>query len=301
MSREQLAAVTQMLRERPVAPEGATIHDIRAGMEAGFAFPLAADIRVEPVDAGGVRAEWVAASNASPARAVLYLHGGGYVIGSINTHRELCARIARAAAARVLVIDYRLAPEHPFPAAVEDAVAAYRWLITQVPPEAVAIGGDSAGGGLTLATLLALRDRGISLPAAGVLLSPWTDLALTGESLISRASIDPMLKGPDGIRGMAQMYFGNADARNPLVSPLYGDLTDLPPLLIQVGTSEVLFDDATRIDAKARAAGVAVTFEAWNEMLHVFQLFASLLGEGQEAIEKIGAFVQAHAGEDVAS
>jgi acetyl esterase/lipase len=291
-----------MLRDHPVAPEGATIQDVRKGMETGFAFPLAADIRVEPVDAGGVRGEWVAAPNAGSARAVLYLHGGGYVIGSINTHRELCARIARAAAARVLVIDYRLAPEHPFPAAVEDAVAAYQWLIGRVPPEAVAIGGDSAGGGLTLATLLALRDRGISLPAAGILLSPWTDLALTGESLATRASLDPMITaGAQGIRGMAQSYLGNADSRNPLVSPLYGDLTRLPPLLIQVGTSEVLFDDATRVDAKARAAGVDVTFEAWNEMIHVFQVFASLLPEGQQAIEKIGAFVQAHTREVAAS
>jgi len=301
MSREQLAAVVQMLRDRPVAPEGATIPDIRKGMESSFAFPLAADIRLEPVDAGGVPAEWVAAPNASPARVVLYLHGGGYVIGSINTHRELCARIARAAAARVLVIDYRLAPEHPFPAAIEDAVAAYRWLIDRVPPQAVAIGGDSAGGGLTLATLLALRDRGISLPAAGILLSPWTDLALTGESLASRAALDPMIPGPDGIRGMAQSYLADADPRNPLASPLYANLTGLPPLLVQVGTSEVLFDDATRLDAKARAAGVDVTFEAWNDMIHVFQIFASLLAEGEQAIEKIGAFVQAHTREAVAS
>jgi epsilon-lactone hydrolase len=301
MPTPQLAAVIQMLRDRPIVPEGATIQDLRKGMESSLAFPLSADIRVEPVEAGGVRAEWVAAPNASPARVVLYLHGGGYVIGSITTHRELCARIARAAAARVLVIDYRLAPEHPFPAAVEDAVAAYRWLIAQVPPEAVAIGGDSAGGGLTLATLLALRDRGMSLPAAGILLSPWTDLALTGESLTSRASLDPMIAGAEGIRGMAQSYMGQADPRNPLVSPLYGDLTSLPPLLIQVGTSEVLFDDSTRLDAKARAAGVDVTLEAWNDMIHVFQVFASMLAEGEQAIEKIGAFVQAHTREAVAS
>ena len=300
MPSEQLAVVLQMLRERPIAPEGATIEDMRKGLDVVFGAPVASDIRVEPADAGGIRAEWISAPNASAGRVVLYLHGGGYVLGSIDSHRELCSRIARAAGARVLAIDYRLAPENPFPAAVDDAVTAYRWLIERTPASATAIGGDSAGGGLTVATLLALRDRGIDLPAAGVLLSPWTDLALTGESLTSRAAIDPMITGGGPLAGMVQAYLAGADPRNPLASPLYGDFRGLPPLLVQVGTSEVLFDDATRLDARARAGGVDVTLEAWNGMIHVFQAFAHMLPEGQEAIDHIGAFLMARLREAVA-
>jgi len=292
MASEQAAAVIKMLKERPVAPAGATIEDMRKGLDAGFgAGTLAADIRCEKVDVDGVPAEWVSAGNSSASRAVLYLHGGGYVLGSIQSHRELCSRVARAAAARVLLIDYRLGPENPFPAAVEDAVKAYRWLVKQVPASSIAVAGDSAGGGLTAATLISLRDQGVALPAAGVMLSPWTDLAGTGDSMKSRASLDPMVSG-NAVGPMAAAYLGGADAKNPLASPLYADLHGLPPLLIQVGTSETLFDDSTRFDARARSAGVDVTFEAWNEMVHVFQAFAGMLPEGQEAIDHIGAFIQ---------
>ncbi len=294
MASVEAAAVIKMLRERPMAQGNPTVEDMRKGMEASFSlFTIPDDVKSEPVTANGIPCEWITTPGADSGRAVLYLHGGGYVVGSVASHRELCGRISRAAGARVLSVDYRLAPEHPCPAAVDDAVAAYEWLLGHVPAAGIAIGGDSAGGGLTAATLVAIRDRGLELPAAGVLLSPWLDLAITGESIKTRASLDPMIGGSEGINGMAAWYLGGQDPRTPLASPLYADLKGLPPLLIQVGTSEVLFDDSTRFDAAARSAGVDVTFEAWNEMVHVFQAFAEILPEGQEAIEHLGAFIKA--------
>jgi acetyl esterase/lipase len=226
---------------------------------------------------------------------MLYLHGGGYVVGSIATHLGLAGRLSRAAAARVLLLNYRLAPEHPFPAAVEDATAAYRWLLgTGVKPGRIAIAGDSAGGGLTVATLVALRDAGEPLPAAGVCQSPWIDLEGAGESVTTKAHVDPLVH-KDMLLKMASWYLAGANPRTPLAAPLYADLQGLPPLLVQVGTAEILLDDATRLADRARAAGVAVTLEPWEGMIHVWQLFASILPEGQQAIDRIGAFVRQHA------
>jgi acetyl esterase/lipase len=193
-----------------------------------------------------------------------------------------------------LGVDYRLAPEHPFPAAVEDATAAYRWLVSRgTDPAHIAIAGDSAGGGLTLATLIALRDAGDPLPAAAACLSPWVDLEGVGASMTSKAAVDPFVR-KEMIEFMAQQYLGGRDLRTPLAAPLYADLQGLPPLLIQVGTAEVLLDDATRIAERARAAGVEVSLEVWDDMIHVWQLFAPMLPEGQQAIERIGAFIRAH-------
>jgi acetyl esterase/lipase len=210
--------IVQMLTSRP-AVVGATVAESRAGFEQlAQMFPLAPDVRAEPVDAGGVPAEWVTVPESRADRAIFYLHGGGYVIGSLNTHRELASRIARATRARALVVDYRLAPEHPFPAAVEDAVAAYRWLLgTGVAPSRVAIAGDSAGGGLTLATLLALRDRKQPLPACGVCMSPWTDLEGTGRSAQPGGADDPLLK-LDGLQEMGRHYAA-ASPRDPWPRP----------------------------------------------------------------------------------
>ena len=295
MSQQQLQQIIQMLKAQPIAGRP-TVQETRANFEqmAGM-FPVAADVKCEPVDAGGVKSEWVTAPGADAGRAVLYLHGGGYVIGSINTHRDLAARISRAAKARVLLIDYRLAPEHPFPAAVEDSVAAYRWMLAQgLKPSRISVAGDSAGGGLTVATLVAIRDAKLATPGAAVCLSPWVDLEGVGDSMKSKASVDPMVQR-DGLLEMAQHYLAGKDARSPLAAPLYADLAGLPPMLIQVGTAETLLDDSTRIAERARKAGVKVTLEPWENMIHVFQVFAPMLDEGQQAIEKIGEFIRVNA------
>jgi acetyl esterase/lipase len=201
--------------------------------------------------------------------------------------------VSRAAAARVLLVDYRLAPEYPHPAAVQDATAAYRWLLAQgCKPGRLAIAGDSAGGGLTVATLVALRDAGTPLPAAGVCLSPWVDLEGVGESMRAKADLDPMVYH-DGLLQMAALYLNGLDPRTPLAAPLYADLRGLPPLLIQVGTAETLLDDSVRLAARAREADVDVTLEPWDDMIHVFQAFAGVLPEGQQAVDRIGEFVRA--------
>jgi epsilon-lactone hydrolase len=294
MSQQQLQQIIQMLKAQPIAQP--TMQEMRANFEqmAGL-FPVAADVKCEPVNAGGVKSEWVTAPGADASRAILYLHGGGYVIGSINTHRALAARLSTAAKARVLVIDYRLAPEHPFPAAVEDSVAAYRWMLAQgLKPSRIAVAGDSAGGGLTVATLVAIREAKLALPGAGVCLSPWIDLEGLGDSMKTKAAADPMVQ-KDALLEMAKHYLKGQNPRSPLAAPLYADLAGLPPLLIQVGTSETLLDDSTRLAERARKAGVRVTLEPWEHMIHVFQVFAPMLDEGQQAIEKIGEFVRANA------
>jgi acetyl esterase/lipase len=295
MASDTLTKLIQWLTSRP-RPENATLEEMRLGFEIlGSKLPPPDDVHTAAVDAAGVRAEWVTAPGADQQRVILYLHGGGYVVGSIATHRGLAGRLSHAAKARVLLIDYRLAPEHPFPAAVEDATAAYRWLLIQnLAPTRLAIAGDSAGGGLTVATLVALRDAGHPLPAAGVCLSPWTDMEGTGESVTSKASADPIVQ-KNMLLQMASCYLGKADPRTPLAAPLYADLHGLPPLLIQVGTAEILLDDATRLSERARAAGVAVTLEPWEGMIHVWQLFAPMLPEGQQAIDRIGEFVRQYA------
>jgi len=293
MASPELQMVLDMLKTMmPIRPE-LSIPEMRAQMDAATtAMPPPEDVAFTPVDAAGVPAEWTRAPGASRDHTVLYLHGGGYCIGSIKTHRQLCAAISRAAGASVLSIDYRLAPEHPFPAAVDDARAAYRWLLAQgAKPQNLAIAGDSAGGGLTVAALLALRDSGVALPAAGVCLSPWTDLTGSGESMTSKAHLDPMVQ-KEGLDKMAAAYVGEKNRRAPLASPLFASLRGLPPLLVQVGTSETLLDDSTRLAENCKRDGVEVTLEPWEDMIHVFQAFAFILPEGREAIDKIGAFLE---------
>jgi acetyl esterase/lipase len=297
MASEQLETIIEALRARPKMGSQSIEQD-RAGIEElASTLPLAEDVRCEAMDAGGVPAEWIAAPGASDENVIYYLHGGGYCIGSIKTYHGLASHLSRAAGARVLLIDYRLAPEHPFPAAVEDATAGYRWLLsTGVAPARVVIAGDSAGGGLTVATLVALRDAGDPLPAAAVCLSPWVDLEGLGESMITKAEVDPIVKATEGVNEMAKAYLGDADPRTPLAAPLYADLAGLPPLLIQVGTAEVLLDDSNRLAERAKGAGVDVTLEPWEDMIHVWQFFAAVLPEGQQAIDRIGEFVRAHVG-----
>ncbi|MBN1262715.1 MAG: alpha/beta hydrolase [Anaerolineae bacterium] len=245
-------------------------------------------LRRRPVDAAGVPAVWFEPDNAATS-VLLYLHGGAYVMGSSDVYRDLLARLVNATQLPALALDYRLAPEDPYPAALEDAVAGYRWLLAQdIPAGRILIAGDSAGGGLALATLVALRETGAPLPAGAICLSPWTDLALTGDSLRSQARVDPILT-PRSLAQYAQYYAGDHDRTAPLISPLYAEFTGLPPLLIQVGTAEILLDDARRCADKARAAGVDVTLAVWEGMCHVFQMFA-FLPETKEALGQIAAF-----------
>jgi acetyl esterase/lipase len=273
-----------------------TVEEARLAYEEMFPVSLADDVERERVSVGGVPAERIVAPGADAGRVLLYLHGGGYAIGSMRTHRELISRLSRASAARGLGIDYRLAPEMPFPAAVEDTVTAYRWLLsTGVQASRIVIAGDSAGGGLTAAALVALRYLGEPLPAAGVCISPWVDMEGLGDSYNTNAKIDPM-GGQQIIHNMARWYLGDRDRRTPLAAPIYADLSGLPPLLIQVGAAEVLLDDSVQLAERARAAGVDVAFEAWDDMLHVWHFFASVLPEGQQGIDRIGEFVRKHTG-----
>jgi acetyl esterase/lipase len=252
--------------------------------------PPPADTQASKINAGGVTAELIATPASRPDRHVLYLHGGGYVTGSLGLYRHFIWRIAAAARARVLAIDYRLAPEHPFPAALDDAFAACRWLLAgKADPRRTAVMGDSAGGGLALALLLKLRDRGHERPAAAVALSPWTDLALAGASLVRNAKSDPMLTMAD-TRLFAGSYLAGADPRHPYASPLYGNPAGLPPTLIHAGSDEIQRDDAERMAEKMHAAGCHVEIEVWPRMPHVWHLFAPILPEANAAIARVGAF-----------
>ena len=296
MASPELTDIITLLRSRPVV-ENPPVADMRKGFNVlASKFPLTPEFTFNRIDAGGVPAAWVEAPGIDSGRTILYLHGGGYVIGSIDTHRELAGRLSQAAGARVLIIEYRLAPEHPYPAAVEDATAAYHWLLAGGGATAArtVVAGDSAGGGLTLATMLALRDAGDPLPAAGVCLSPWVDMEGTGDSMTAKADVDPMVRH-EGLVRMAGLYLNGADPRTPLAAPLYADLSGLPPLLIHVGTAETLLDDATRLTERAKRAGVEVTLESWDDMIHVWHLFAPLLPEGQRAVERVGEYVRQRA------
>jgi monoterpene epsilon-lactone hydrolase len=258
-------------------------------------FPTPPDVKVERVNVPAAPAEWLRPPSAVPGRVVLYLHGGGYVIGSPRSHRHLAAAIAGAAGASALLLDYRLAPEHPFPAAVEDATAAYRWLLDQATaPEHIVIAGDSAGGGLTVATVLALREARVPLPAGGVCISPWLDLTCSGASYATKAAADPIVRRA-GVEEMARAYLGATPPRTPLASPLFADLRGLPPLLIQVGSDEVLLDDAVQLAERAKAAGVDATLEIYDRMIHVWHWFLPMLDEAQTAVEAIGRFVRSRA------
>ncbi len=284
MSAQELEFINQLLR---AAPKGIATDDWvrqRESMEARLAeFPLPSAIERKEVKANGVPAEWSYAAHAAKDTALLYLHGGGYCIGSVKTHRPLTSEIAKSFAGRVLSVDYRLGPEHMFPAAIDDAVDAYRFLVDSgIKPPRIAVAGDSAGGGLALATLVAIRDRGLPVPAAGWGLSPWTDLEGRGSSLTTKTASDLIVE-PDKLHIYAKAYAGNRRGE-PLASPLNADLKGLPPLLLHVGSAEVLLDDSVRFAARAGAADVECRLEIWPHMPHVWHIFSPMLSEAREAV-----------------
>ncbi len=286
--RAEIAPLCAQIREDNIF-EADTIEGVRSNVEGAVDESLTpSDVRVDEISMGGIPAEHLVAPGADSDAAVLYLHGGGYTVCSPRTHRHLGAAISAAAKAPVYMPDYRLAPEHPFPAAIEDSVAAYRYLLdTGISPTRIGIGGDSAGGGLTLALLMAARDEGLPMPATGICISPWADLTGTAASYEAKRNVDPMVRDVD-LRTMVDHYLQGQDPKTPLVSPIFADLKGLPPLLIQVGAAEILFDDAVVIERNARAAGVETTLEVWDDMIHVWHLFYPLLSEGRRAIARIG-------------
>ncbi len=243
---------------------------------------------------GGVSGEWQQAALGSADNVILYLHGGAFVIGSPASHRDMVGAIADAAQARAFIVDYRLAPETLFPGAVDDAVAAYKGLLANgEKAEKIIIAGDSAGGGLTMSTLVALRDEGVELPAGAVCISPWADLTFTGDSMIVKDKVDAML-GRDSLSWFAGLYLGGQDAADPKASPIFADLSGLPPLLIQVGSNEVLLDDAIRLNKAIKKAGGDATLEVWDGQMHVWHLMATIVPEGKHAVNVIGTFVKTH-------
>jgi len=283
--------VKRLLRVQLAGWSEGPVSEQRARLERSSRFSrLPADVRCRHISANGVAAEWIEAGDADMG-VILYLHGGAYALGSIDTHREFVARLARATSMRAHALNYRLAPEHPFPAALQDVTAAYGWLQTQgVAPSSIIVAGDSAGGGLALAALVELRNGGKPLPAGAVCISPWVDLTLSGASIQGQAQVFCILD-PDSLEMYAAYYAREQDTASPLISPLFADLSGLPPLLIQVGADEILLDDAKRCADKARQAGVDVTLEIWDEMFHVFQLFP-FLPETKEAVAHIAEFAR---------
>jgi len=278
-------------------PRPAELSERRKRLDGlGDVYPVPADVRVDPADAAGVAAEWTTTPAADPSRAMLFLHGGGYVSGSIESHRVMVAEAGRQAGVRTLALGYRLAPEHPFPAALDDALAGYRFLLAQgFDPSRVVIAGDSAGGGLAIATMVSLRDAGMALPGCAWCVSPWVDLAMTGESMTTKAATDPLIQ-KDYLEELAAAYLNGADAATPLASPLHAGLAGLPPLLIQVGSAETLLDDSVRLAGRAGAADVRVILEVWPDMIHVWPLFHQQVAAGRRALASAGTFIRAALG-----
>jgi epsilon-lactone hydrolase len=291
MAQDEINEIRTLLTSRP-RPVGWVERRERIE-EVGAAWPPAPDIQLTPVQIDGISAEWSQAPGVDPSRVVLFFHGGGYCSGSIVSHRRMATEAGRAAGARALAVAYRLAPENPFPAAYDDALAAWRFLRAQgIAAEHIAVGGDSAGGGLSLGLAMRLRDTGESGPACLWLCSPWTDLTMSGETIATKDAVDPLIhKGY--LEELAGAYAPSGVARtDPRVSPLYGDLAGLPPMLIQVGSDETLLADSTRLAAAAGAADVEVTLEIWPKMIHAFQLWNARLRKGRRALSHAGQFMR---------
>lgn len=290
MAQHEIDAIRTLLSSKP-RPVGWAERRQRLD-EVGSVWPVADDIRLETVDLGGLAAEFSIAPGSNPSRVLLFFHGGGYCSGSISSHRRLVTEAGRAARSRTLAIGYRLAPEHPFPAAHDDAMTAWRYLIAQgFAPAQIVVGGDSAGGNLTIALINRLRAAGEAQPSCAWLISPWTDLTMSGPSLASKDPVDPIIhKGY--LEELAKAYvpagIGRAD---PRISPLYSELRGFPPALIQVGSAETLLDDATRLAAAFGAADVPVTLEVWPQMIHAWPLWNANLEDGRKALAQAGQFM----------
>ena len=293
MSTEQQLALDAILRQGPL-DLSADVPALRAGFDEVMArVPVPGDVEQRPTSLGGVSAVEVTIRGVDAAGVILYFHGGVYVIGSARSTVPLVTDLARRARARAVTLDYRLAPEHPYPAAVDDALAAYQGLLDEgIDPGQIALAGESAGGGLAVATLLALRDAGSPLPCCAYLMSPYVDLTLSGETLLEKQAVDPLLS-PEGLRLRVPDYVAGADAADPRISPIFGDLIGLPPLLIQVGSHEILLSDALGLAARAARDDVAVTLEVTPGVPHVFQGFAAMLDEGDAALARASAFLGA--------
>jgi acetyl esterase/lipase len=289
----EIAAIRALLTSKP-RPVGWAARRSRLD-EIGATWPVASDVTLTPVDIDGIPGEWSTVPGSDAARVLLFFHGGGYCSGSIVSHRRMVSEAGRASGVRTLAVGYRLAPEHPFPAALDDAMTAWHFLRRQgIAAEHIVIGGDSAGGGLSLSVALQLRDAKEKLPACLWLVSPWTDLTLSGSTLASKDAVDPLIhKGY--LSELAVAYLGGTAApENALVSALFADLTAMPPLLIQVGSSETLLDDAVRLARAAGEADVPVTLEIWPNMIHAWPLWNARLEPGRQALSHAGRFIRTH-------
>jgi epsilon-lactone hydrolase len=294
VSQQQRDALDQLLRDAPLDLGGDVAEQRVIFEEMMAAIPVPADVTTSSGSLGGIPVVNLEAAGPERASVIFYLHGGAYAIGTAASSVGLASDVARRVGARLVSVDYRLAPEHPHPAALDDAVAAYRGLLDSgVAASAIAIAGESAGAGLAAATLVALKHAGLPQPTGAVLMSPWADLTLSGDSISAKAAVDPALT-PEGLRRRAIDYTADRDPTADLISPIFADLTGLPPLLIQAGSHEILLDDATRLASRAAAADVAVTLEVTPGVPHVFQGFAAMLDEGDAALTSAGQFLRAH-------
>ena len=293
MAEREIDAIRKLLGSKP-RPVGWQERRQRLD-EIGSTWPVAPDVQCEAVDCDGVAGEWSIVPGSAPSRVLLYFHGGGYCSGSILSHRRLVTEAGRAAGMRTLAIGYRLAPEHPYPAAHEDALAAWRFLRRQgLAASSIVVGGDSAGGNLTLGLIHRLRAAGEELPACAWLLSPWTDLTMSGETLASRDAVDPLIHRAY-LGELADAYAPPpVDRRDPLISPLFADLAGFPPTLIQVGSAETLLADATRLALAAGTADLDVTLQVWPHMIHAWPVWNAHLEDGRRALAEAGRFIRTH-------
>lgn len=284
-----------MMADATAAGEAATIENIRDAYEVMCSkLEVPASTTVDEVELGGVRCLDVRSGGAEPTTTIVWLHSGGYVIGSPEGYRSLGGHLALATGARVLLVDYRLAPEHAYPAALEDALSVYRAVVREQEGGAMqcVLAGDSAGGGLAVATLVSLRDAGDDLPRCAICCSPWTDLAQTGATIDSKADVDPAV-ARDMLEMCTDLYLGEGDRRSPLASPLYAELEGLPPMFVLVGSDEALLDDSRRLADRAKAANVSVELKVVADMIHIFPIFASFLPEAQAALVEMDRFISA--------